>query len=1134
MLSEWEQELRRVIKKSDAPFLGLLGDALSSQVRSGISDAIALDPTIEGYIRRLYRYPALFAVHLTSAVMSGMGQSGNYDLYRHICAAAQLKTEPNVDDREALWGAFRRAVLQIGLEVSPKTSGHHFMADTYLRQAGVPIAFADDLAERMLVFAKTAGLPDADDPDGITRWQSALDGKLVAPFSRVAQRAVAFDTQGFYTRTFIKVYESEGALAGANRLEQAMARAFEVLGGGGRLRRAALPYLVLNFGELGVFVPAGDSGRTIEMNVDGKSQTFNVGVADEFFHIAAPLPLSVTVRDSSSQQTIQYEVWGDEKPNRILLFTEQGRFKGRAQLGMAESLLLPPGKYTALCRFEPTGVVAEEVSEEPRLFSFPVFLHPGEQRILANGSAVLTLQGESRLLALWSGASKGTKDSIEFNYGPLGVDFEFPLDWLGISAEFELSLSSAASTMQASFPIRADAQGHATFSISNTPWCESLQPGLSRILAEVRRCGEARALFRSSVLYWRGLESVSVSLKFQMSRAPLNLLEKYCDNFTVLETEIRPRDNISRHLSLTFQLDSKRVQTLVWNAPGVFVEVTRLNESGARMTTKRPLGSTEVVSLTSSKQIVVSSSESGELSLGDWTQVADFSRQASKQLAASFLASRITAQSQVLTFRPFGSTVGLPLLKLVQPHSVDSISDKVVDGQLLVKLKSTAEIEAILVKTKELLSGQDIEIELQANNQEWTNWRMGRARLMTLLDSDGGFVSSLYIAFDQQDTSAWTFRFDGKISGIWGHLQNQRLDQFAVGFLCDESGAQASFSKLSSSLSELTERQSLVVFGRLNEELLPCYSLESWTSMRWLSKAWAELVERWTNREGEGITNLVDMACSRPPEDAAPSWMPQLYIGADLPGIYAAGADVYRQVNELCHPLAKSLRAIAQVSRVYPAIFGDLLHVCVAMGFSNFPAITRGAAPKSFSLEAYAQALRQVESSSFDFVRLEDSTFMPDAGDFLGPIHLRWAKSRLLVAYENTLEGNEIRRGQAIGLCLYLRKVMPTLNGGALPRLKGTRPYIEPWPLPQDEFMASDVAQQNENLANIQHFLSLFALHCRASALTPNSLKSFLATLHASELPVEACISYLLQVGESFFAYYLLLWEVALKGEQTP
>ena len=1134
MLSEWEQDLRRVIQRSETPFLGLMGDALAPQVRAAIDAAIALDPTIENFNSLLYKFPALFAVHLTSEIMSGMGQTGNYDLYRHVLSAAKLTTDLSPDDRFNLWGAFRSAVLHLGLEVAPKTSGHHFMADTYLRQVGVPIAFADDLAERMLVFAKTAGLPDADDPDGITRWQTALDTKLVAPFSRVAQRAVAFDTQGFYTRTFIKVYESDGSLNSANRLEQAMARAFEVLGRGGRLRRAALPFLVFNFGGLGVFVPAGDSPRSIDVDVDGDIQTFNVGMADELFHIPDALPLLVSVSDSASQQTIQYEVWGDEKPNRLLLFNEQGRLKGRAQLGMADPLVLPPGKYMALCRFEPTGVQVEEVSEEPRLFSFPVFLHPGEQQVFANGPAKLTLQGEGRLLAIWTGSTKGTKDSVEFNFGPLQLDLEFPVDWLTNSGgAFEVVLSNASGAAPTAFPIDADSQGHAHFDVSGTAWYSSLRPGLSRILAEIRRRGEARALLRTSVLYWSGLVSISSSLKFQLSSPLQNLLEKYCENFTVTESQIKPKDNVSRHLSLSFQLDSRRVQTLVWNAPGVFVEVTRLNEAGTRSTTKRPLGSTEVVSLTSSKQIVVSSSESGELSLGDWTLMADFSRQTSKSLAASFLASRITAQSQVLTFRALGTTVNLPLLKLVQPHSIDSIVDKVVDGQLLVKLESTAEVDAILVKARELLSGLDIEFELAANNNEWTNWRMGRARLMTLPKSDGGFTSSLYIAFDQQPASAWTFRFDGRIAGMWGHLQNQRLDQFATGFLCDETGAQAGFSKLSTSLSELTDRQSLVVFVRLNEELLPCYSLESWTSMRWLSKAWDDLVQRWTTHENEGITDLVAMACARPPEDAALSWMPQMYIGANLPGIFAAEADVCRQVNEIGHPLAKSLRAIAQVSKVYPAVFGDLLHVCVAMGFSNFPAIARGAPPKNFSLETYTQGLRQVESSNFDFVRLEDSTFMPDAGDFLGPIHVRWAKSKLVTAYVDTLEGNSIRRGQAMGLCLYLRKVMPTINGSTLPRLKGTRPYIEPWPLPEDDCIASDVAQQNENLAHIQHFLSLFALHCRAAARTPDSLKSIMTTLKSSELPVDACIAYLLQVGEAFFAYYLLLWEVALKGEQA-
>ena len=224
MLSAWEQELRAVVQKSDTPFLGLFGDALSPQVRVGIINAIATDRTVEGYVRLLYRYPALFAIHLTSTLMAGMGQTGSFDLYPHIRTALQRTVEPTTDEKQTLWTAFRRAVLGLGLEVSPRTSGHHYMADTYLRQVGVPLAFADDLAEKMLGFAKTAGLPDGDDPEGIARWQSALESRLLPPFSRVAQKAVALDAQGFYARVFLKVHESGGASPGTNQLEQAMVK----------------------------------------------------------------------------------------------------------------------------------------------------------------------------------------------------------------------------------------------------------------------------------------------------------------------------------------------------------------------------------------------------------------------------------------------------------------------------------------------------------------------------------------------------------------------------------------------------------------------------------------------------------------------------------------------------------------------------------------------------------------------------------------------------------------------------------------------------------------------------------------------------------------------------------------------
>lgn len=1136
MLSAWEQELRAVVKKSDTPFLGLLGDALSPQVRVGIINAIATDRTVEGYIRLLYRYPTLFAIHLTSTLMAGMGQTGSFDLYPHIRTALQRTVEPTTDEKETLWTAFRRAVLRLGLEVSPRTSGHHFMADTYLRQVGVPLAFADDLAEKMLSFAKTAGLPEADDPEGIARWQLALESRLLAPFSRVAQKAVVLDTQGFYTRAFLKVHESGGASLGSNPLEHAMTKAFEKLPRGSRFRQASIPYMAINDGCLGIFVPAGELVRTVEITVDGQRRRHHVGTDDEFLSISERLPLIVSVRDEGNPQAMPYDVWGDNKPNRMLVFTKTGRLKGRAQLGIPDPLILPPGDYTVLSRFRPAGVDVDELSDAPRLYEFPVFLHPGQKQSFSNGPAILTLQGEDRPLSIWKGPVRGTKELVEFNYGQLDLELEFPGDWLALSSnQFQVFLFSNTSDASAVVPVVADENGCVTLSVSDAPWRTTLPPGLSRILAEVRRPGEARALLRTSVLFWNDLEAVSNGLKFRLKRNPLNLLATHCENFAVSDGLIQPKDDTSRHLSLAFRIDERRVQTLAWNAPGVFVEVTGGNAdgSGVRYRIKRPLGSTEVVSLTSDKQIIVSASESGELALGDWVQPTDFSRQSSKVLPASFLASRITPHSDTLTFKPSGTTVALPLLKLVRPHYVDNIVDKVSEGQLVVKLESPNEIDAVLVKAREALTGQDIEVELQANASNWTNSRLGPARLMSLAGPSGGYIASVYLSLEGWSAGAWTFTFDGRIAGIWGHLQNQRHDQFATGFVCDNSGAQAGSTSLISGLLELTDKQSLEAFIRVQRELLLCYTESSWASMRWLTTAWRTLVKKWQDHEAAGITAFIDMACSRPSEDSAPSWMAQYHIGADLPFIFALPADVYKKVNENRHPLSRSLRTIAQFQREYPGGFGELLHLGAAMGFSNFSAIARGAVPREFSLERYGQAFQQTDAAPKDLIRREETAFIPEAGDYLGPVHYRYAQACLETAYENSLGGNEIRRGQAIGLCFYLRKIMPTLNGAVLPRLKGARAIVEPWRRAEADSLEPEQAQKQENLQNILHFLSLFALHCRAGARSPASLHAFMSTLHSAEQPVEACIPYLLQVGDAFFAYYLLLWEVILTSERT-
>src|SRR5690606_29955850 len=131
----------------------------------------------------------------------------------------------------------------LGIQPLPRVSGSHFMVDEYVRQAGVPIAFADDLAMRMLQVAKRFGLPDEDDQEGLLSWQSTLLNKLGPPFSVTARKAVERDAIGFYTRAFLRVHMNGGQAVNSDPLEQALAKAFAV-GDVAHLRRAVIPQLL--------------------------------------------------------------------------------------------------------------------------------------------------------------------------------------------------------------------------------------------------------------------------------------------------------------------------------------------------------------------------------------------------------------------------------------------------------------------------------------------------------------------------------------------------------------------------------------------------------------------------------------------------------------------------------------------------------------------------------------------------------------------------------------------------------------------------------------------------------------------------------------------------------------------------
>lgn len=1137
MLSQVEESIREAIKQSDVPFLGLLGDTLNPAARTALEIAIIANPTVQGYVRYLELYPALFSINLTHYIMQGMGQSGNFELYPHIQRAIGINIPITAAERENLWRAFRKAILTLGFEPSPKLSGSHYMADEYLRQVGVPLAFADDLAVRMLSFAKRIGIPDEYDPEALIGWQIALDTKLEPPFSKTARKAVALDTQGYYTRKFVKILSLEGNLDGvANTLEKAMARAFQNQQAGTSFRRAVLPYLILHDGYLGIFIPGGDE-REYEIHVDGTSQQVRAGIEDKLFSINEALPAEISIRELKGGQSATYKLWEDNKPNRILFFTDAGRYKAGAQLNQSEPVSLPPGEYTMLSRFSPAGIDAELLWDEPKIFIFTRQIHPGEKFSFSNGPANLEVVGESQPYATWGGSSKSTKEGVEYFFGDFSLSVEFPSEWIALAGNrFVLRLTAVGLGEILELPFSANESGIFSINIATEASKCHWKPGFSRLVAEVFRSGENRSLIRISTFYWLGLSKVSNELIFECSALPSNLLQQLNENVQINNNSLKPKDGLTRTLRLVFKMDEKRNQSLTWNVPGIYVEVESLSENSGTRRMSRSIGSVEAVSVTSPKQIIISASDDGELSMGNWVQSVAFSRVQSKRLPASFLASRITPQRSRLVYKNGRTGIELELLKLVQPHHVNSIFGKVSAGQLTIKIGLPTELDALTIRAQNVVSGEDIEVRLEANSSQQSVHRFGRAQLMCLQEAASGFSAFVNFSLDIWPAGAWVFQFEGMVNGIWGNLVNERQDQFAWGFLCNEQGSNQPVQEFLGSLSELTDKQAAEMLVRVQGAMLPCYALESWNSMKWLSEAWINLLSIMKGKESEFIDVLLPLSALRPSEDSSPSWMLQQTVGSRNPKIFCLPGNDYRKVPIKHNPLVQAAKILCQIKEKYPNVFPELINPIAAAGFANFAEVNRGGSPNGYLISRYLEAIRETGNVASDLYRLEDSEFSPVQGDYLGALHYKYSIRKLEEFYERSRSGNEIRLGQVTKLCNYVRRIMPTLTQQDSSRLAGMSPHIDPWPFQDGEGVDEYLAQRNQNIYDAALTLSWLAYHCRLEAKSSEEnsngfLDEFLDKLKASGAPVENSLAYLLQVGDAIFAYYLVLWELVVTAE---
>lgn len=1136
MFEVHENRLQALVRRAETPVLGLLGALLTPDAREAIRKNLAVTPSAKAYSQQLDKYPALFGVWLAEHVMLGLGQDGHFSLYPHIQKAVGVRAELTPGERELLWRSFRRAMFKLGIQPLPRVSGTHFMVDEYVRQAGLPIAFADDLAVRMLQLAKRIGLPDEDDQEGVLTWQSTLLNKLAPPFSVTARKAVERDSIGYYTRAFVRVHLNGGQAAGTDPLEQALSKAFAT-GGVSHLKRAAIPQLLYRDGALGVLFPPSDRDVSYKVEHGGHVVFAHLDAEGGFRPLPAGLHREVSVQRDDGERVLSARLWPDSMSNRLIIFNAEGRLRISAQLAQDDPVELPPGRYLALCRFEPSNLDEwDEVNEAPLLVEVPLEVRPGAETLIKHGSAALSIVGQNQPSLSLSGLAKASLEGQEFWHGEIEARIEVPAEWLqGNSGGFEVRVVHG--DRRVALPAELNDTRRAVVKLSNAFTQLGMSGGLWRLVLELGRAGEARAVQRQSVLYWVGLKGVSHGLRFTYEQPPKNLIASSCAGVQVGSTQMSPSDDYSRHVRLAFDVGGGRLVHLSWHRPGVFVEVQVPAADGTTVSIPRPLGGAETVSLTSAKTVVVSASEPGFISLGSMRSFVDFSRKASKAFPASFLASRLEPGARTLMYESQSGQAAIPLLTLSQPHVATDVKTERLANLFEVRVVVSGDPTDVAVTGRELSSGSEARAEHELMAGVWHANDLARMQVYSAPTGNSHVVHVL-IDIETLKPGIWVLGFGARIGGVWGRLQDADEGRIAVAFSVDALGKEIPGKEVVAAADDLALSEVAKQLVRLNEHFRQCWSPVCWEQQQWLRPYFTALVERLRDNEADHVTELIDMAMSRPPEDGRPGYLSMQFAPALLNLAFSQQRASYKKVNIKAHPLSIGLRAMVELRGSVAHAFGVVIHQTAAMSFSNIAEMMQGRRPKGFSLGKYYDVLQQ--SGLEGAHQLENELFLPREGELLGPLHLAHAWRDLERGFVSGQLMPNNRRSAALAVAKKLALHRGSFDQGAVNGVKGQPLLLRPGK-PYEAQLDEGEQLKWEHMEHIALACAWLAWFCRLEHRQPKTLGGFHGLMGNLRKQVEVpggsvadCIAYYLQVAPAMFAFYLLLWELVQTIELDP
>lgn len=1119
------------------PFLGLYSEHFSKQSCEKLRGEIhkAKNP-FHTYLRALESWPALFSAYLTSYVVSGYGADGNAAVWPFV-SDALLARRRNLtpEEQERLWKAYRRACIRLGLDVIPLGSVQNYRVAEFLHQAGVPSRYLDLLTERMLNHAQHSGTPEADDPKELVLWCNALAERLGPPVPITVTRAIEADRGSFYARLFLRVLggESDDSMQSDRFTHIRMAEVIAAAQGNqGQLlkKRFAIPRIVWRDDMLGVDLPA-NSGVKWRIDVDGQQNGYLGASEARFVPLGfPPLPGVVRISHDDAGPSKSFEIWADGRNNRLLAFDEAGSLVGNTRLNAEEPLLVAPGPFTLVMRFPPDGLEAalSTICFDPSLYALSGELGPGEELKLQRGPAQLSILARSHPTLTLSGqAFRGIGGNELYATAGLKLRGKIPVELLADPAIKQVAVLSASGLAEPlEIPIQLNAEG--AFQLDLEPICQGWTPGLVRLRIELRQSGLRRSMARLATWLWVGLCRIEDRFRFHCRVLPHNLDLDASDNLSMESAQgiLTYRSDAKRFFRLVFNVGSGRMVQFTAAVPGAFMILKRFQDGQIE---EHPLRKGTVLALQGDSREVleVHSTQGGILCLGPMRQEIS-PRAGLRRLHLSALAEYLEpGTNRLLIQHPSG--VLEPLLQLVTPHRVLTTSSREEGGVYRIRLDLPTTADALSCRVFDVLTGKKITLDLVCNDPAARLDRSAYGWLTCRENLAGGSLRhTLEFPLERWQTGAWLIEVEARIKGHWGSLVNERDDIYAWSFLLDDKFALSSRQWLLGYLKAIDAETALSIFKRVHQTLLPCYAPDVWNGISWIVDAWHYLTRLFAPAGNQLLVELLALDALTPPETSPASWFPLLLPGVALPWIYCQSATAYGGLGSRAGLIGKISHIRLPLSQLFVQCYLDQTF---AVGFRNAHVmeIDRSAPPHGFSLVRYRQALTMCNMDDA-WSKLHREDWCPTEGDYLGPVHWRYALESLVRRYRSTLAGNATRRGRAMHLVQALRHLkLGDLTQGLPAHLDDTSGIGLLVPMPEDGW-----DQEQENLQLIDRLLCLFAAVCRWESRA-TVLATWQDNLRKAALGDDAAVTqaigYLLYVGRDVFEFYLMLWELVFVAD---